>query len=110
MRNHDLTFLEFFQEFRRGMLLAEADARLTEVIEAIRDVGGSGEITIKLPFKLNKSGQLECTPVVTAKKPKREFGTGIYFISQEGRLTRRDPNQMDIEDHLAERRAAQASS
>jgi hypothetical protein len=109
MRNQDLTFLEFFSEFRRGMLLAEADARLTELIEAIQDTGGSGEITIKLPFKLNKSGQLECTPVVTAKKPKREFGTGIYFISHEGRLTRRDPNQMDIEDHLAERRASKAN-
>ena len=106
MSKHDLTFLEFFQEFRRGLLLQESDARLSEVIEAIREHGGSGEITIKLPLKLNRAGQLECKPVVTAKKPKKEFGTGFYFISDENRLTRRDPNQLDIEDHLADRRDA----
>lgn len=106
---HDLSFLQFFTDFRRGMLLTEADSNMAEVIEAIRETGGNGEITIKLPFKLNKAGQLECTPQITAKKPRPAFGTGVYFISDENRLTRRDPNQTDIEDHLAERRADRAT-
>lgn len=105
-RDHDLNFLEFFQSFRRGALIQQADERLTELVEAIRETGGTGTLTIKLPFKVNKGGQIECTPVVEAKAPRPSVGTGIYFASDDGRLTRRDPNQLDIEDEIERRRSA----
>lgn len=35
MARHDLNFLEFLQTFRRGELLAEGDAKLTELVEAL---------------------------------------------------------------------------
>lgn len=41
---------------------------------------------------------------MTVKKPARALGTGIYFASDDNRLTRRDPNQMDIEDEIERRR------
>lgn len=106
--NQSINFLEFLQSFRRGELLRQGDDRLESVIAAIRDTGGDGKITIELPFKLNKAGQIECTPKVTAKMPHRPMGTGIYFADDEGRLTRRDPNQMDIEDEIERRRASAA--
>ncbi|EEX09606.1 conserved hypothetical protein [Ruegeria lacuscaerulensis ITI-1157] len=80
---------------------------MTRVIEAMAETGGDGEITIKLPFKLNKAGQIECTPKITAKVPQRPMGTGIFFANDEGRLSRRDPNQFDIEDEIERRRAAE---
>lgn len=104
-KNDDLNFLEFMQTFRRGELLTEANAQLEELIGAVQDTGGKGELTIKLPFKVNDAGQIECLPNVTTKKPRRALGTGIYFATSEGRLTRRDPNQGDMfEDELADRR------
>ena len=45
---------------------------------------------------------------MTIKKPARALGTGIYFATEDGRLTRRDPNQMDIEDEIERRRALDA--
>lgn len=104
--DHSINFLEFMQSFRRGELLRQGDQELSKVIEAMKDTGGDGEITIKLPFKLNKAGQIECTPKMTAKVPQRPMGTGIYFADDEGRLTRRDPNQFDIEDEIERRRSA----
>lgn len=105
-KNDALNFLEFMQTFRRGDLLNEANEQLEELIEAVQRTGGKGDLTLKLPFKVNEAGQIECLPVVTSKKPRRALGTGIYFATDEGRLTRRDPNQADMfDDELAERRS-----
>lgn len=102
--DHTINFLSFLQTFRRGELTRQADEQLEKVISAIKETGGKGDITIKIPFKLNKGGQLECTPTVNATIPQRPMGTGIYFANDEGRLSRRDPNQLDIEDEIARRR------
>ena len=106
--DHSLNFLEFLQTFRRGDLLREGDEQLRRVIDAIANTGGDGCITITLPFKTNKAGQIECTPKVTAKAPQRPMGTGIYFADDDGRLSRRDPRQLDIEDEIERRRAGAA--
>jgi hypothetical protein len=100
-----LTFAEFMTSFRRGQLLERADTALNELIDAIRETGSGGALTVKFPFKVNKAGQLECTPEVTLKKPAPTLGAGIYYASDDGRLTRRDPNQGDMLDELDARRS-----
>lgn len=99
-----LTFLEFLQGFRRGELLAEGDSMLEELMTAVRDTGEKGTLTLEFPFKVNKAGQVECDPVFKLKKPRRALGTGIYFVTDEGQLTRKDPKQDDLFDDLASRR------
>jgi hypothetical protein len=106
MPNDTVNFLELIQTFRRGQLLRRADDELEKVISAMYETGGSGEVTIKLPFKLNKGGQIECTPNISSKVPKHPMGTGIYFADDDGQLSRRDPNQLDIEDEIERRRQA----
>ena len=71
---------------------------------AIQKTGNGGDMTLKLKFKVNKAGQIEMTPALTINRPTRPLGTGIYFSTDDGRLTRRDPNQMDIEDEIERRR------
>lgn len=104
MAKDELTFLEFFQSHRRGELIDVADKLLVELMEAVRDTGGKGEIDLKLSFKVNDAGQTECAPSVTMKKPRRPIGVGIYYITDNGRLTRRDPGQADMFDELETRR------
>jgi hypothetical protein len=106
--DHSINFLEFMQSFRRGQLLHEADEHLEKMVTAMIETGGDGKLVIEPPFKRNKAGQFECTPKVTAKLPQRQMGTGIYFADDDGRLSRRDPNQMDIEDEIERRRPAAA--
>lgn len=103
---HELNFLEFLQTFRRGELLHDGDQKLTELMEAIRETGGSGSLTLKIGFKTNKAGQLEASPDITTKKPARPLGMGVYFVTDDARLTRRDPNQLDIEDEIERRRSS----
>ena len=104
MAKFDLTFLEFLQTFRRGELLTEADDLLSELMEAIGRTGQKGEITLKLPFKPNDNGQIECVPVFSVKKPRKPMSTGIYFVSEDSGLTRRDPKQDDLFDEVGARR------
>ncbi|EEE38610.1 hypothetical protein RKLH11_2453 [Rhodobacteraceae bacterium KLH11] len=104
--DHTINFLEFIQTFRRGELLRQGDRELEKIVSAMYETGGDGKLVIELPFKLNKAGQIECTPKVKATVPQHPMGTGIYFADDEGRLSRRDPNQYDIEDHIASRREA----
>lgn len=103
---NNLTFLELLQSHRRGEILARADELLEELVEAVAETGEKGELTIKLPFKVNKAGQIEITPEIAIKKPRPSMATGIYFASDDNRLTRRDPRQMDIEDEIENRRQA----
>lgn len=107
--DHTINFLEFIQSFRRGELLRHGDRELANIIEAISDTGGDGKLVIELPFKRNKAGQIECTPKIKATVPQHPLGTGIYFASEDGGLSRRDPNQYDIEDPVAPGRIPAAS-
>lgn len=74
-------------------------------MRSVKDTGGKGEINLKLPFKINDAGQIECVPQVSMKRPRRPMGTGIYFATEDGQLTRRDPDQQDFIDDLEERRS-----
>lgn len=104
-QRHELNFLELIQSFRRGDLLSEGDTKLNELVEAIKRTGAGGELSLKLKFKVNKAGQIEVVPDLAIKKPTRSLGTGIYFANDDGRLSRRDPNQLDIEDEIERRRS-----
>lgn len=106
MAAHNLNFLEFLSSFRRGALIAEADDVLGDLMTAIKETGGKGTLTITLPFKVNNAGQVECDPTIACKKPVTPLGTGIYYVDEDGGLTRRDPNQDDMFDDLAARRGA----
>tara|TARA_A100001391_G_C4910082_1_gene236128 strand:- start:200 stop:529 length:330 start_codon:yes stop_codon:yes gene_type:complete len=99
-----LNFNEFFLGLRNGALAGECSDQLDKVLDAIGETGAPGELVIKLPLKLNKAGQLECKPSVTAKIPRREMGTGIFYLTDDSRLTKTDPRQTDLEDDLATRR------
>jgi len=104
MARDELSFLEFLQSFRRGELISEADDQFGELMEAVKRTGGKGDLTIKLPFKVNEAGQIECLPTVSCKKPRKPLGTGIYYVTDEGRLTRHDPTQDDLFDEVRARR------
>lgn len=99
-----ISFLNFVQSHRRGEIPTEGDAALTDILSAIREHGGKGKLTLTLNIKMNKSGQIEITPDLKSEKPRRAMSAGLYFATDEGALTRRDPNQGDWVDEVNARR------
>lgn len=108
-KDHSINFLEFMQTFRRGELLRQADEHLSNIVAEMKETGGDGKLTVELPLKFNKAGQIEVNPKLTPKVPQRPIGTGIYFADDDGRLTRRDPSQYDIEDEIERHRERDAA-
>lgn len=101
-----INFLELISGFRRGAIIGAADKQLRDLVAAVRETGGNGEISVTLPFKMNKAGQLECTPKIKSTLPRPNIGTGVYYVTDENELMRDDPRQLDIEDELSGRRDA----
>lgn len=100
-----INMLSLLQTHRRGEILTEANAALPEVIDAIRTYGGKGKLTLTLTFKLEKGDQISLTPDLKTEKPRKPMSTGIFYATDDGALTRRDPNQGNwVEDELAARR------
>jgi len=104
MAKDDLNMLGLLQAHRRGELVREADDLLAEMISAIKENGGKGDLTLKLSVKMNEAEQLEITPTLKMNKPRKALSVGIFYVSDEGKLSRRDPRQDDMFDELEDRR------
>lgn len=99
-----MNFIKLLQAMRRGEIAREADELLAEMIRAIHEHGGKGDLTLKLSVKKNEAEQLEFTPSLKMNKPRRALGLGIFFATSEGELLRTDPLQDDLFDELEDRR------
>lgn len=100
MAKDDLNFVGLLSSHRRGELVREADDLLSEMVAALTEYGGTGELTLKLNVKRNEAEQLEIQPALNMKKPRRTLGMGIFYTSDDGKLSRRDPRQDDFLDDL----------
>ena len=100
MQNVD--FVNTLMEMRNGKAVAEISKKYSELVEAIKDVGTGGEITLKLKLKPTKAdmhtGVKEITVqhICTISKPERTVGPSVFFVGRDGRLSRTDPDQQDI--------------
>lgn len=100
MRNHDgQNFVDFIRTFRRGDLSEALDADMQELLEAIKATNSGGTFALTLKIKPNKkTGALEIDAGIKITKPKMPIPTGIYFVGDDFRPSRRNPDQSDIED------------
>ena len=85
-------------EIRHGALLDEATSALCEVVQAVSSVGKGGEITIKIRVKpvSAASATLVVDAEVTKKIPEADREVSIFFPTQDGSLTKTDPNQLPL--------------
>lgn len=84
---------------RRGRILHQADEKIMEVVKGVKENGGTGEVTIKLKFKLNARGEMNVKPNVSAKVPQPNEPEALFFVDEDNdRLTREDPKQPEFEE------------
>ncbi len=92
-----------FAVARGGYALADSQKLLKELIRAVKDTGKAGEITLSLKIKPDKNDPRIVTldPDVKIKAPRRTYASGHAFITDDYKLTKDDPAQLEL---LAERR------
>ena len=95
--NNDL--LQVLLEMRNGAVASDISAKFNEVVTAVTETGGKGELTITLNVEPSKVGlggcviEVEMKHKCKLKKPELEIGRSVFFVTKEGRLTRDDPAQ-----------------
>ncbi len=96
-------FLGTLVVLNRGNTVIDASRELQDVINGIIASNKSGELNIKL--KITPSGwkqgtgranQVDIDPIITSKIPRHDQGKSIFFVTEENKLTRTDPDQEDL--------------
>ncbi len=91
--------LQILLDMRNGAVASDCNVKFNEVLKAVIETGGKGELTIKLmlrPGKLGMGGaviEVETEHECKQKKPELAIGRSIFFVTPEGELTRDDPYQ-----------------
>ena len=106
----NMPFAQMLTDFRGGELERACSDKLERIAEAMRDVGGKASLTVRLDFKKTKHGHIEIDAKAVAKIPEPEIRPSIFFMTDDGRFTRHDPNQADIEDLPGVRRGPRAAA
>jgi hypothetical protein len=87
------TFVAAISGIDHGAVAGKADVLLMELVNAVREMGRKGSVTVVLevrPYKGN-SLNVEVAASVTAKLPQPEAPAGLFFVTEDGALTRDDP-------------------
>lgn len=101
----NLIFTKFLGEYRNGDLEASLSEHLDAIGASLRDFEGGASLTLKLNFKRDKHGAISIVSKVDAKLPKPELRPALFYLTQDGGFSRRDPAQTDIEDVPGVRRS-----
>lgn len=95
-------FIAVIAEMRNGQVAADISRKLNELMDAIRDTGGPGALTLKLKVKPSTIDihegvkEVEITHSCEITKPEKPIGKAIFFVSRDGNLTRTDPDQQEL--------------
>ncbi|MEV0090393.1 hypothetical protein [Streptomyces sp. NPDC050738] len=89
-------FAAFLQDQAGGQLHAELSQQLHDLLQAVQETGKGGSIALKLdikPISGTDGRTVTVTDSVTAKTPKTERPKSIFFLADDGNLSRTDPRQ-----------------
>ena len=92
-------FLNTLADVRAGGAVEDLDASLADVVQAVRNTGKTGELTLKLTIKPASKGDIVTLFVdadIKTKLPRLDKGSTVFFADDTGSLTRRDPRQGEI--------------
>ena len=91
--------LAVIMDMRNGAVAADCNEKFNEVLKAVLDTGGKGELNIKLKIEPSKMGmggavvEVKTEHECKLKKPELAVGTSLFFVTRDGNLTRDDPAQ-----------------
>lgn len=86
-------FTTWFAEHSRGDVDREMAKACADVSEAVLALDKSGTVTLELKLDRLGSGALAVTAKVKTKKPDAG-AVGVFFVGEDGFLTRSDPGAL----------------
>lgn len=93
---HVRPFADWLTQQRKGALNIEAAQALAELVEAVRETGKDGALTLTIKVEHSKGNALIVTDKVNVKLPEHTRESVLWWADDAGNLTRRDPNQPEL--------------
>jgi hypothetical protein len=90
------TFAAVLSEISKGVVADEAATKLAELVTGVQETGKKGSVTVTIqvaPYKGNDE-VVNVSAAVTAKLPRAETPTSIFYTAGNGNLSRNDPNTL----------------
>ena len=102
-----LQIADVLRQLAGGSVYDDANAKLAEIVEAVKETRKAGELTIKLKISPNGDGSVKVHEDVKAKVPELSRGDTVFFVTSGGILSRNDPRQGDLPLKVVKQPAAQ---
>ncbi len=102
----DNSIVTLLQNHRGGGLMDEASEGLRVITKAVHATGKKGKLVIEItvaPINQGKSQAVAVLDTVTVKAPQFARDMGIFFVTDEGELSRNDPRQRELPLSAVER-------
>ena len=93
-------FVSTLMAMRGGEVALDCDRKFKDVLAAVLETGQAGEIVLKVKVKPSKFAmggavlEVETSHECKLKKPELSIGKSLFFVGQDGLLTRDDPAQL----------------
>jgi len=89
-------FTEILAEVESGFLATDLSARLHGVVEAVRNQGKPGalSVTLKVTPISGTRDSVQISAAVREKRPEPERAPSHFFVTRSGDLSRKHPSQM----------------
>jgi len=94
-------FADVLRELSGGQAHHDLSRRLHELTDAVRSTGRPGKLSLVIevkPISGTDGKNVTVTDQVTAKIPQAERPKTIFFVTQDGQLSRQDPGQIPAFD------------
>lgn len=88
--------LEMLQELDGGHSMVELHSAIRETVAAVRSTGKSGSVTIKLQFDPKGAERVTVRDEIKTTTPKPDKMKTLFFVDDDGSLSRSDPNQPEL--------------
>lgn len=92
----DTSFKQALALLRHGDCEDEANAKLTECLQATMDTGKQSTLTIKLTIKPNGNGVVKVTDDIKSTVPKFDREATVLYTDKNNQLVREDPRQQTL--------------
>lgn len=91
---------ETLKSQRKGAFIEDFEEKFAELVNAVHDTNKGGKITVTLKIKPLKPG-VEADTVtldddIVLALPKADKKSSVFYTTQNGTLSRTDPNQMEM--------------
>lgn len=94
-------FASFLLEQARGKTHEELSRALQDLTKKVMETGKKGSLTLTLAVSLldkDPANGLRVDDEIKLKLPEHDRPASMYFPTQDGNLSRRDPRQMSFDD------------